>query len=346
MAARRQQQNVILQAPTEANRRPLDTFPQYMRQLGHTVLDGHHDIKFHKAAEQRATAADWGKRRGFTLGPDVDINDDGVNDVVLYTREGVPVVINGYELKKSEFMIRKKYHEANPDAGAKKRVGGYSGFKKSYRNDAEAEQYQAAFRPGFAKLRKSPVRAADAGDSLYKQFSTIVKDTLIPFANAEAANVNPAIATLPGKVIPLSSITAHYYIAWFLDYLWNHDDMNDIVENIRAKYMTAAKRCEMFRKAIAKHSDTVADIIETDDVWTQMEALCQSDDTVFPDLAEMGLDIAGLDAGVQNREVPRDDDDSIDAKAWRAFTKETMTREILSLKERLIEEIFGDQDGQ
>ena len=94
MAARIPQQNVILRAPTQANRRPLDTFPAYMRQLGQTVLDGHHDIKFHKGAEQRATAASWTSRRGLTLGPDVDINDDGVNDVVLYTREGVSVVIN------------------------------------------------------------------------------------------------------------------------------------------------------------------------------------------------------------------------------------------------------------
>ena len=129
----------ILREPTEANRRPLDTFPQYIKHLGQTVLDGKHDIKFSKTAEQRATAGSWARRRGLELGPDVDINADGVNDVVLYTPDGVPVVVNGYYLQKSEYMLRKKFNENHPNAGSKKEAGGFTGFKKSYRNTEGAQ---------------------------------------------------------------------------------------------------------------------------------------------------------------------------------------------------------------
>ena len=317
-----------------------------MRQLGQTVLDGHHDIKFHKGAEQRATAADWGRRRGLTLGPDADINDDGVNDVVLYTREGVPVVINGYALKKSEFMLRKKFHEDNPDAGARMRVGGYSGFKKTFRNDPNKDTYQDTFRPGFAKLRKSPVRAEDAGESLYKQFTDKIKNIFIPMMNAQARENNAAVATLPGKIIPVSSISALYYTVWFLKHLWEHASMSPYVNEIRRKYRSAAKRSEMFRKAISKHSDTVAQIIEEDDWWGFVDRECENIEARIPELSEMGFNIYGLNDGIREGEIPLDTNESIEAKAWRAATKEYLTREIQNRKEGEIEAIFGSADHE
>ena len=346
MAARIPQQNVILRAPTQANRRPLDTFPAYMRQLGQTVLDGHHDIKFHKGAEQRATAASWASRRGLTLGPDVDINDDGVNDVVLYTSEGVPVVINGYALEKSEFMLRKKFQEANPDAGARIRVGGYSGFKKTYRNDPAKDAYQNTFRPGFAKLRKSPVRAEDAGDSLYKQFTNKIKTIFIPMMNEQAAAVNNDIAELPGKVLPVSSISAFYYTFWFLRYLWQHADMAPYVNEIRRKYRSAAKRSEMFRKAISKHADIVAQIIEADDVWEHIDEDCANAEERIPELAEMGFDAMAFEQGIADGEVPLDANESFKARAWRAMIKESLTRQIQYRKEVETEAIFGNADHE
>ena len=346
MAARIPQGNGILRAPTQANRRPLDTFPAYMRQLGQAVLDGHHDIKFHKGAEQRATANSWARRRGLTLGPDVDINDDGVNDVVLYTREGVPVVINGYALEKSEFMLRKKFQETNPDAGARMRVGGYSGFKKTFRNEAAAAEYQDTFRPGFAKLRKSPVRAEDAGESLYKQFTNKIKTIFIPMMNNAARDVNASIATLPGKVIPVSSISALYYNLLFLRHLWNHENMAPYVEEIRRKYRSAAKRSEMFRKAISKHADKVTEIIGDDDLWGRIDADCANADERIPELAEMGFDAMAFAQGIADGEVPLDSDDSLEARAWRAMIKESLTREIQNRKEIETEAIFGNADHE
>jgi len=98
-------------------------------QLINIILNAKKDIKFSPSAESRAGAEKYAFTHGLRLGKEgTDINEDGVEDIVLYNKAGYPVVINGYHLKPSQFPFRKSYKEQNPTPIDKLRVGGYKGY--------------------------------------------------------------------------------------------------------------------------------------------------------------------------------------------------------------------------
>ena len=92
----------------------LDGFRGAIRDIGDIVLNEKKDIKFHRTAESREGAAKYATQHNLLLGPDEDINGDGVNDVVLYKKVGTPVMINGYTFVNSELPYRKEYNRRNP----------------------------------------------------------------------------------------------------------------------------------------------------------------------------------------------------------------------------------------
>lgn len=78
------------------------------------ILNAKKDIKHHKMAETRPGAERYAKSHGLRVGPKgTDINDDRIEDIVLYNKEGKPVMINGYRFTPSELSYRVKYLEEN-----------------------------------------------------------------------------------------------------------------------------------------------------------------------------------------------------------------------------------------
>ena len=100
--------------PSSLSGKQLSSFSGPMRSIGDLVLNSKKDIKFHRSAENRAGAERYAKTNGLILGPDEDINGDGINDVVLYNNKGEPVLINGYGLSPSNTEMVKLKEKTLP----------------------------------------------------------------------------------------------------------------------------------------------------------------------------------------------------------------------------------------
>ena len=153
----------------------LSRFEGPIRAIGETVLNQKKDIKFHRTAENRVGAQKYANQHNLLLGPDEDINGDGINDVVLYKKDGTPVMINGYTFKDSEMPYRNEFNARNPTKADRVRVGGYSGFMKAFRSNEEAlNEFVHALPPGYAKKKKYTQRPP----STYQNVASRMRENL------------------------------------------------------------------------------------------------------------------------------------------------------------------------
>ena len=70
-----------------------------------------------------------------------DINNDGVDEIVLFNRKGQPVIINGYKIGQSDFPFRNEYLREYDTPEKREEIGGFKGFiQKKYGADAEFDE--------------------------------------------------------------------------------------------------------------------------------------------------------------------------------------------------------------
>ena len=93
------------------------------------ILNHKKDIKFAPSCETYEGAKRYAKAHGLRpADKNIDINHDGIKDVVLYNKAGYPVMINGYYLAPSKAPFRQMYREANPTPVDRTNIGGFKGF--------------------------------------------------------------------------------------------------------------------------------------------------------------------------------------------------------------------------
>lgn len=88
------------------------------------ILNAKKDIKFHRSCETIDGAKRYADARGLRA-KEYDLNNDGIDDVIVYNSAGKPIMVNGYSVTPSELPYRQEYMKQNPTPTDRINAGGY-----------------------------------------------------------------------------------------------------------------------------------------------------------------------------------------------------------------------------
>ena len=87
------------------------------------ILNAKKDIKFHRSCETIDGAKRYADARGLRA-KEYDLNNDGIDDVIVYNSAGKPIMVNGYSVTPSELPYRQEYNKQNPTPISRVNAGG------------------------------------------------------------------------------------------------------------------------------------------------------------------------------------------------------------------------------
>ena len=345
MATRRGKRPTTFTEPA-TGRNVMDSFNPPMKRLGQSVLNDKCDIRFSSRASNPTTAPRFAEKHKLQYKYH-DINDDQIDDVVLYDAKGEPVYINGYRLAPSEFKLRKLYHEQYDTKNKKLRVGGYTGFKKSFHSDFDGEkraQYLDEIRDTNYLI---PAQKASKRQTLYQIFSSHVVPMITKFMK------DRVIANDPNKlgiisVLPAISITSNIWIDIIIRGLWAADGdsaldnaINEYKEYVVGEdgYAKAIDRYRAFKHWLTRHKELVNTKLEAE--WDTIKEMINAE--------YMGniLDTYDFHAGfITDAGTPTDTEvrTSVASKIQKEGLKDVKTTLLYAHKAQLINEIFEGEE--
>ena len=107
------------------------TTDEVFQSLIDVILTAKKDITRINGLDDYETAKEYAKKRNLRIAKEeTDVNHDGVNDVILYNKQGKPVIVNGYKLTPSKQPLRKMYQKAKREGNLWYPDAGMSGFTK------------------------------------------------------------------------------------------------------------------------------------------------------------------------------------------------------------------------
>jgi hypothetical protein len=299
-------------------------------------------VKFRAPAENRASAVDYAKRRNLVLGPDEDIDNDKLNDVVLYDYNGNPVVVNGYELIPSELPYRVKYKQTYPTKKQQVEIGGYSGFKKKFHTLDGMTAWMNALPEKYARIKVPKERRNIT--SLYDFYSEQVRAPLLGAIDELLDGRGHLKSTFS-----IFNVMSIMYLDTVISELWNHPDNREAVEQITTKYphtdnlLCATHRYDMFKNYIKKNQDKIKQQIHTNlDTIIRRSTDLDSSAALSHFLKPVIDMVSGMpsDSDFAILKVAKDYDTLTHIKVLKAELAETMKQQYSVIKSLLLNRIF------
>lgn len=325
----------------------MGSFPteyQYLTQLTSSLGK---DVKFRGAAEARSTALDYARRRNLVVGPEEDIDNDQVTDVVLYDYAGNPVIINGYELMPSERPYRITYRDRFTTKGDKAAIGGYTGFKKNMHSIQGIPEWLSTVPAKFARI-KPPKAPRKIAPSLYDHYSDLVRKGLIERINQRLDGRTHLKSTF--SIFNVISLT---YLEFVLGFLWNHDDNKSAVELIKVKVpntgdlLCSTHRLELFKSYIKKNQDKITEQLQPVMRTIIERTIDIRDGTPLSIILEPVLSmVSGMppDLDLAAMKIGKEHETLQHVAVQKAKLSDVMKNHFAYLKSLLINRIFGELD--